>query len=405
LVAIVAWLDTSAEEQRKAREALALFLQRESRDELGIGLIRDVFSDLFFPGTSVIQTRARYFLFIPWIFLEGERLGYSGPALLRWAQNRERRLVEALRNAGDQRGLIGRVAGPAIKTLPSTIYWSGLSRYRILTVDVAADQLVPRTPARDAAMEEFGIRAAGNWDATIPPAPEGFPSVVEDGFRLTEDEAAWLRERMLAAAPGTLLAHLLTSGTPPQPESDAPWDDPASREAPEEMRQILTHARAFSLALNGAALLYNLLVGERYEQLGFNEVADPVDVYRELLAEWARECEAQADLLNTWDRDAFWQLVVTNNPRIGCATRTFVDEWLDAVQNGRIRRAADDPGLRELVARRERSQKRDLSRLTNERLLGVWSGASGIARLTYRWDTVRQIVTDIHEGLDSDAGA
>ena len=41
--------------------------------------------------------------------------------------------------------------------------------------------------------------------------------------------------------------------------------------------------------------------------------------------------------------------------------------------------------------------------MSNERLLGAWSGASGIARLTYRWDTVRQIVTDIHEGLDSDA--
>ena len=405
MAAIVAWLDTSAEERRKAQECLALFLQRESRDELGIGQIRDAFSDLLFPGTSVIQTRARYFLFVPWIFLEGERLGYSGPALLRWAENRERRLVEALRNAGEKRGLIGRVAGPAVKTLPSTIYWSGLSRYGILTADVAADQLVPREQVRDAAMEEFGTRAQGNWEPTIPPAPEGFPSAVQDGFRLTADEAAWLRERMLRAAPGTLLAHLLTSSTPPQPDSEAPWDDPVSHGASENMREVLTHARAFSLALNGAALLYNLLIGERYEQLGFNKIPDPAETYRELLAEWARDCEEASDLLSKWDRKAFWQLVLTGNPRIGEATQTFVNEWLDAVQAGKPSRAADDQGLRELVSRRERSQKRDQSRLTNDRLLGNWLGASGTARLTYRWDTVRQIVTDIHEGLGNNAGA
>lgn len=34
---------------------------------LGFAPIRDAFADYFFPGTSTIQTRARYFLFVPWI--------------------------------------------------------------------------------------------------------------------------------------------------------------------------------------------------------------------------------------------------------------------------------------------------------------------------------------------------
>jgi hypothetical protein len=46
------------------REMVALFSQHESRDELEIGQIRDFFSDLLFPGTSVIQTRARYYLLV-----------------------------------------------------------------------------------------------------------------------------------------------------------------------------------------------------------------------------------------------------------------------------------------------------------------------------------------------------
>ena len=44
----IAWLDTSAEEQRRMREVLNLFAQSESRDELGIGQIRDTFSDRYF---------------------------------------------------------------------------------------------------------------------------------------------------------------------------------------------------------------------------------------------------------------------------------------------------------------------------------------------------------------------
>ncbi|MFE9182741.1 DUF6361 family protein [Micromonospora haikouensis] len=58
----LSWLDTSREDQQRMRELLKLFSDTESRDELGIGQVRDAFSDLLFPGTSVLQNRARYLL-------------------------------------------------------------------------------------------------------------------------------------------------------------------------------------------------------------------------------------------------------------------------------------------------------------------------------------------------------
>jgi len=54
-------------------ETLHLFHEKEIRKELGIGTVRDAFSDIFFPGTSAPHTRDKYFLFIPWIFLKLER--------------------------------------------------------------------------------------------------------------------------------------------------------------------------------------------------------------------------------------------------------------------------------------------------------------------------------------------
>ena len=35
---------------------------------LGLGTVRDAFSAMLSPGTSTIQTKLRYFIFLPWIF-------------------------------------------------------------------------------------------------------------------------------------------------------------------------------------------------------------------------------------------------------------------------------------------------------------------------------------------------
>jgi len=62
------WLDYSEHDRRRAMDVIDLFRERDTRDELGIGSIRDALSEVLFPGTSTIQTRPKYFLFIPWVY-------------------------------------------------------------------------------------------------------------------------------------------------------------------------------------------------------------------------------------------------------------------------------------------------------------------------------------------------
>ena len=69
MVSTMAWLDFSEDEQRRARELLAFFSERDTRDELGIGTVRDALSDAMFPGTSVIQTRADHQIATPQMVL------------------------------------------------------------------------------------------------------------------------------------------------------------------------------------------------------------------------------------------------------------------------------------------------------------------------------------------------
>ncbi len=117
--AVLAWLDYSEADQRRAREIVAMFSQPESRDELGLGQIRDALSDTLFPGTSVLLTRVRYLLFVPWLYREGARRGRQGSQLSSWVDAQERRLIGALGNGGDTSGLIGGVVGERVQNLPS----------------------------------------------------------------------------------------------------------------------------------------------------------------------------------------------------------------------------------------------------------------------------------------------
>lgn len=59
----------------------------------------------------------------------------------------------------------------------------------------------------------------------------------------------------------------------------------------------------------------------------------------------------------------------------------------------------DDEAAHTLVRQRERIAKGAKARLNNPRRLATWGGASGSARLTFRWATVRGMLDDIHEGL------
>src|SRR3954451_16799446 len=109
------WLDFSADEQRRTREILRLFEETESRDELGIGQVRDAFSDLLFPGTSVLLTRARYFLIVPWCSLHAESTAHYRRGRQTLDMVERRALVALKKAASDEFGIIGARAGTAVK--------------------------------------------------------------------------------------------------------------------------------------------------------------------------------------------------------------------------------------------------------------------------------------------------
>jgi hypothetical protein len=394
----IAWLDASREDQKRMREIVNLFTQSESRDELGIGQVRDVFSDSLFPGTSTLHTRARYFLFIPWCFMEAEAKGLTGGQLERRVENNERTLISTLKDLHAVDGLIGRVAGIAVKTLPSSLYWSALRQYNILQVAEPLDALGLRRLA-DPEQEELSERVVTGWSPTLPDRPPGFPRHLAAGFELSGEEAHWLQERMLGGSEGTLLHHLVSDGRCPDPTTDAPWDDPMCSTTDKDILAVLEHARLFALVVHGASLLYNLLIAERYVAEGHTKVESPVEDFRTRLDLWSRECRAQARALSGWNRTDFWRHVLATNPLVTPPTQQFLKAWFEPVCRLSVDDAADNEELRRLVRNRE-LRKDTQSRLTNDRLLASWSGEAGTRRLTFRWSQVNRILQDLHIGLE-----
>lgn len=411
MTALIAWLDASSEDQRRMREIVNLFSERESRDELGIGQVRDALSDALWPGTSTLFTRARYFLFIPWCYRAAAEARHDVDKAAALADRNERLLIGALKAADETDGVIGGTVGMAVKNLPSALYWGGMRAHGILSNPtlsrddtVAAE--VDRVRARRLTTVQYEDEVASAWHdggfhPTLPPAPDEFPTQVPDGFDMPHDEAAWLRDRMLASSPGTMLEYGLQHR--PDGDSDVPWTDTVLAGAEGERARVLDDARRFSVLMNSASLVYNLLLAEAYEDAGFDRVESPVDDYRERLDQWAATPNLEHDIA-TWDRGEFWRRVFQENPNVNIRSRRFVDGWLNLLHAADLSAIAENEEARTFIAGREREHKRSQARLVNRRLLQSWLGAAGSRPLVYRWTQMRPIFHDIHDGLER-AGA
>ena len=129
--ATLTWLDLTASDRDKMRRVLDLFKEQGTLDEMGLGSLRDALSDALFPGTSYIQTRLRYVLFIPWIYRRLEARKVRSSDVERAARAAEVDLIGRLEQNEDAKGVIGVVARGSLVRLPSSLYWSALTRWGI----------------------------------------------------------------------------------------------------------------------------------------------------------------------------------------------------------------------------------------------------------------------------------
>ena len=391
------WVDHDAQARERSLRVLALFNEKDTRDELGLGAIRDSFADQLFPGTSTIQTRLRYFLFIPWIYRKLEAARVPSSKFGVQARKLELALVAPLMAGDDQAGIFGKEAGGALKRLPSAVYWAGLASWGIRRFDLSQEQyhrsvdLLYRKRTRQVAHLAEGADGGltQTWHPRLPPPPQGFPEGLD--FRLERHEADFLRDRIAMQHPGSLLAQLALGRR--RADVEFAWAHPDLATFTAHIRDLLRHGRLFSEVMAGAAILYNLLLAELDD--------DPnglVAEHRQGLAEWATGIDRTG--LEHWDLDRLWDLVLDKGHRITPATRRFVEAWVHAVHRAPDS-LADERPIRDLVMHREMRLKKARSRFSNLKARRQWSGYAGMGRMTFRWQNAHRLLDDLFAGSDA----
>lgn len=391
-MSLLAWIDFDEAERERTQRIMALGQERESRDELGLGAIRDSIADHLFPGTSTIQTRLRYMLFIPWIFRQLESREAPPKQLQVEARNFEFRLGLALQKGGEATGVFGRSAGIKLRRLPSDVYWAGLGNWGIRNFQGSLDALFSALVGR-ARMMRHREKAEGNddmlppfWHPKLPQAPSTFLETAS--FQLTLEEADFFRDRLVASNADALLTWLARQ--PMAAHCEYIWMHPALADFPKPARILVRHAEIFSSLMHGAALLYNLTLSELLEW------QENVELYQQMLAEWSAELDLAA--LKAWELDAFWSATLHPAHTISHASRRFVREWASHVLAG-PGAIANSPAARQLVRTREEHLKgRGQSRYLNQGARDRWGGSSGIFRFDFRWRQAQSHLLDIANG-------
>ncbi len=394
----LSWLDHDAAAAGRSMQMLSLFNQPEARDELGIGGVRDAIADQLFPGTSTIQTRLRYAFFIPWLFGQLEENAVSASAFPGAAKEAENRLLaELIANlSADEKGVIGRESGSALKRMPSSVYWAGLGNWGFRNVDASISQFFSQVERRRAQQrlprgsehDEKEGRAAGAWHAKLSTLrPKGFPEGAT--LALEREEAALLLDQWKLRHPDSLLAWLAIDLTGAESLSlpDQIWQHVGLLDFPERLRELVLDAQRFDKLIHGAARLYNLQLAELE---GRDEL---VAEHGAALANWQED----RHLLRSFELDDFWMKVMNKGHSINDGTRGFVKHWLEMVSDESLELSTSIQA-RDLIRVRERRLKGNRSRFDNPSARRQWGGYAGLSPLTYRWPVAREFLTEWHLG-------
>jgi hypothetical protein len=409
----IGWVDFSPEHREKVKSVIDLLSTPGVIDELGIGVIRDSFSDSLFPGISTIQTRAKYFLTVPRIFKDYEKLPANKRRRRKLAQylnNNENRCMEAMvaNHQNDrQDGIIGESFAEKqgeVQRKPSSVYWTGIRQFGLIHTNLSLSAFCRKFANPDQPLQDM-VQGSDKTKGDDPDAAEqanetiNGPAYEDDWIEsltvyLSYEEASFLSRQIEARVPLSLLGQILLDAEVRSQFLDLPNDwnftsfadeAPFLAKFPDALQRVIAAARDFWQLMYGAHIRYNCLLQERH---GTSKVRE------EFESEWNDWLTSlQSFSWERWKSEYLWELTKLHHRRVRKHTIHFVETWIDGVRDG-----ADTQSLDELVTRQERLNKKSRARLhpTAEERIGKWIG---IDDLNYRLNVARTIITDIHVGL------
>ena len=409
----IGFVNFSQDELARKNKVLQMVRDQTAIDELGLGRIRDAFANLMFPGMSVLQRRAKYFVVLPSLFFQATKREYADVrAVRRHIVKMEIRLTEMLKNGagGDQEKLKG-ITGISmldaarkdpdkfVKLDPAYIYMSGMRTYGLLEGDADIYRLIyERSQRRRLVQSKYKAEEEGEMsDSDDREGQTQFFKIsgenydFEKGEALSLDftrlEADFLKNHIINSkeSKDSLLAYLLRNDVNVCPEYDSletEW-----RTMPADFGDFL---RQYRLGRRFSHLAYVL-------QLRYNHIM-------ETYSEREQNAEAlQAEIVETMERyaedftsEAVGEMLSYIMDKL--TEQTGVTFCREAIRS--IERSAEDPAawgeLDELIVRREKAVKPGRIKLKNPMFKG--EKRSRPKMMSFRWnEIVYSVIKDIRE--------
>lgn len=387
------WVDFSKEHRNKVMNVMHLLTEPGAMDELGVGVVRDVFSNIFFPGTSTIQTRAKYFLIVPYLLyeLEGQKTRNADEFIIK-LHKRETDLIPILMKGGED-GIIGSSSGADLKRKPSDVYWNGISTYRIFNGDrmsiydyakVVCDLQAKKQKLKDqGSIKTKDDEVDGDdKDAVsgdllgrfwrIPDIPENW--MYNLSIRLSHQEAIFLKNQILSTCPDSMLSYVLRENyhdflAIKEFDHIAGIQD---RLSPGLKKQYIL-AKQFADFIYGTHLRYNIILSKGES-----------DYVQKMWGKWHVGIKEHASI----DLNLLFPLLGRN-----MKLNRFLIDCQREMQNDDIER------LDQLIKNREIDLKsKSRSKLYNRDDF-TYKGWVGISKLQYRLPNAQRLLKDIFDGL------
>lgn len=387
------WIDFSKDDREKVFEVLDLLAEPGILDELGIAPIRDMFSDRFFPGTSTLQRRAKYFLIVPYALMDLQKYPLS-KINFDTLDDIERDCAEKLYRKGqDEWGIIGSDSvrnGGWVKNPPSRIYLAGLKRYGIFNYKSLGvyisniknykneDEEVVEFVNKNEVNEFKDDENAGKSQKTSKLlVPEDYHHWKKNlSINLTSNEAAFLKKRIMLTCKNSLMAQILNLEKSELKEIlgvDTFQDlESVIHLFSEDIQKDYHDAVAFSEFNYVLRVIYNIIISN-----GENEEA----------------CD-ELEKLNLVEISNFNIDKIISNCKVNVNLRRFLIGSKECMIDN------DIPGLKKLISKREQYLKKDLARTLQPPVM-EWFGGR---RLDYRFRIGKRIIQDIYEGENNEFG-
>lgn len=405
----IGYINFSQEERNNIYKVIQTIRDHLAIDELGIGRIRDAFSNEMFPGMSTLQNRAKYFVLLPALYISAECEKYKNVNEVRQhiidlEIKLTRQLLNGTADSTERWGITGSTvinqaeknSSRYVKYDPSYIYWGGLVTFGMVKTDGNIYQLIfersqkiQNKPARWRSnnSDDFESQDDEGGTGDFQLCDAGGLKYTFDGrtpipIQLTKEEATFIKRQIITSenSKDSFLAYILRNEKLPLVPK---WLDLGElwKDIPEHFLITYTLSARFSRFIYLLRTFYNYIYDKK---MGNTDAAE------ETLKHFVEYREENLQMLT--------------KQRIG-EVITYVDNKVDdySVKNfcmNAVQHVEDNDlvKLEDCIIKREKETKGAVrAKLTNwKKYVGQKHADAGI--LDFRWSLVYSMINEIRKG-------